>query len=195
MAYIQPTTGVAGPVAGVQPQRVEVSPETFSYPLRTSLILLLIQLSSLQLILGSASLLTRYPLIAIADVINPVMSAGFLYSVLTIGFQLINLIFVIWMVLTWAQTTFIIRPKEIVIHRGIWRITENAYSTERIEEVDVDQSLWGRLFNYGTLRVYNPMLKVDLVLPNIPDPNTYAQVIKRSQSKEIVRFYPKRTGE
>lgn len=194
MAYIQPTTGVA-PVTRVEPQQAEETLGNFSYPLRTSLILLLIQLSALQLILGSASLLSRYPLIAIADTIEPVMSAGFLYAVLTIGFQFINLIFVIWMVLTWAQTTFIIRPKEIVIHRGIWRITENAYSTERIEEVDVDQSFWGRLFNYGTLRVYNPMLKVDLLLSNIPDPHTYAQVIKRSQSKEIVRFYPKRVSE
>lgn len=39
------------------------------------------------------------------------------------------------------------------------------------------------------------MLKVDLVLPNIPDPLTYAQVIKHSQSKEIIRFYPKRPEE
>lgn len=194
MAYVQPITGVA-PVAGVEPQRVQVVPETFSYPVRTSLILLIVQLVVLQVVLGTASLLTRYPLIALADAIEPVMSAGFLYAVLTIGFQIFNLTFVIWMVLTWAQTMFIIRPKEIVIHRGIWRITENAYSTERIEEVDVDQSFLGRLFNYGTLRVYNPMLKMDLILPNIPDPHTYAEVVKRSQSKEIVRFYPKRPEE
>ena len=83
-------------------------------------------------------------------------------------------------------------PYEIIEENGIIRIVETAFSTERIETVKVSQNLWGRIFNYGTLIVYNPVLKADLTLFNIPAPYKYAEIIESREAKETVRFFPKR---
>lgn len=163
----------------------------YSYPIHTSSVIVVFRIIGIQLFVGFLSLLLTLPLIAFKEVITPYIPIIILYAFLSIGIQTINMILLVITFLQWIRMVYIIRPNEIIEQKGIWHIRENIYSTDKIEAVSVDQSIWGRIFNYGTIRIVNPVLNEDLFLEDISDPFTYADVIRQSKSKETIRFIPK----
>lgn len=59
---------------------------------------------------------------------------------------------------------------DFIIHRiGIFQIKEEEYSLRNIEALTVDQSFLGRIFNFGTLHFFSPVLRQEYYLTNIPD--------------------------
>lgn len=159
----------------------------YSYYVRQSIVVLITRLLFLGLIAAFAHSLTLAPFVSNLE--NSFLTAlGLTWAV-----QLVISAVSLFIVLQWIKTTYVIRPQAITEHRGIITVTEKDYSTERIESVIVQQSIWGKIFNYGTIVVFNPVLKEDLQLIDIPHPFLYARVIGERQSKESVRFFPKRT--
>lgn len=175
-------------------RRAKESPKAheFRYLIRASVVFLVSRIIISQLVIVAISLAITMPLILFKEEIDNVIHVLALYPLVMILIQGIDATIIVVIILDWVNTIYIIRPKEIIIQKGIWKIREHVYATDHIEEVTVDQSMWGRIFNYGKVKVYNPALHEDVYLDNIPNPNVYARVIRQSEKKEEVKFYPKR---
>ena len=61
-----------------------------------------------------------------------------------------------------------------------------------IESIVVDQGLIGKLFGFGTLILFNPILERELKLRSIPDPYMEARFVQRMHpNPEILHLIPK----
>ena len=80
--------------------------------------------------------------------------------------------------LSWITTRYELRGPEIRFKYGILFTEEKIYLVKYSQEVVCDQSLLGRIFNYGTIQIYNPVLKETIYIDAIPDPKRYTEMIK-----------------
>jgi len=48
---------------------------------------------------------------------------------------------------------FVITNKRVVVKRGLWARTTFEMNLNKIETVNVDQSIWGRIFGFGTITI------------------------------------------
>lgn len=165
----------------------------YSYPIRMSSVIVIFRIIAAQFLIGFTSLLITLPLVAFKETIDVYIPIIILYALIILVLQCFNMISLVIIFLNWLNTIYIIRPDEIVVQKGILHIRENIYPTKRVEEVIVDQGFVGRVFNYGSINVYSPTYKDELVLQDIAQPYTYADVIRRSESKENILFVKEKT--
>jgi putative membrane protein len=93
----------------------------------------------------------------------PPWVVGALFGVLDVG--VIGVV-----ILSWLRVTYVISPDEIVIQKGLLRADEQIHELDRVEAIEVKQTLWGRLFNYGNIYVRGPGFPEPLVLLGVTDP-------------------------
>lgn len=80
--------------------------------------------------------------------------------------------------LDWYSRYYILRPGEVVCRRGIITREEKTYLLKHVESITCNQNFWERLFNYGTISLYNPLLNQQIDLTAIKNPNKYKQAIE-----------------
>ena len=99
---------------------------------------------------------------------------------------------VLYIVLNWLYEFYITQPSGIIVRRGIIFSKEIQYSLGAIQSIGVQQGILGRIFNFGTVILYNPVLKSDLKLEFIHNPYGEAQFIQKIHpNPEIIHFLPK----
>jgi len=162
----------------------EKSGEKYRYVLRQSIVVLVTNLLVAECIVGITSLVLRMSIKNFGDQIDTIYSSGILYIIVSGLVQIFNVGLIIFLTLKWSSTQYIINPKNLILQIGILKIKETVYATERIESTNVSQGIWSRIWNYGSVRIYNPLLKADLILRKIPDPYFYAAVFNNQQNKE-----------
>lgn len=84
----------------------------------------------------------------------------------------------VWLVLSWANEEWEIKEGVIYHRRGIFHMKEDAYSLKQIGSTTLHQGLLGRLFNYGTIRIFSPLLKQDYYLMNIQNPREIVKMLE-----------------
>ena len=105
----------------------------------------------------------------------------FLYGLLTL-----------FITLDWIYTYYILDSKAVVTSKGILFSKEGRYDMAGIESIVVDQGLIGKLFGFGTLILFNPILERELKLRSIPDPYMEARFVQRMHpNPEILHLIPK----
>jgi uncharacterized membrane protein YdbT with pleckstrin-like domain len=112
--------------------------------------------------------------------------------IISIAIQIVNLILITLRVLSWINKYYIFTPEEIIIHTGILNTRKTEYKLEQLETVVIEQSLWGKIFNYGTLRIYNPILKGDVYITSVPEPEKYLEILRKFEKGERIALLPKR---
>ncbi|HVA97028.1 MAG TPA: PH domain-containing protein [Candidatus Acidoferrales bacterium] len=83
-----------------------------------------------------------------------------------------------WIVLSWANEEWEIKEGVIFHRRGIFHMKEDAYSLKQIGSTTLNQGLLGKLFNYGTIKIFSPLLKQDYYLMNIHNPREIAKTLE-----------------
>lgn len=83
-----------------------------------------------------------------------------------------------WIVLSWANEEWEIKEGIIFHRRGIFHMREDAYSLKQIGSTTLNQGLLGKLFNYGTIRIFSPLLKQDYYLMNIHNPREIVKTLE-----------------
>lgn len=107
-----------------------------------------------------------------------------------------KILLTLFIVLEWLNEYYEITPTKIFYRRGIiWR-RENAYDlslkSNRVTSIGVQQSLLGRIFNYGTLFFYDKGVYKYYFLHYIHNPLRYLEVLhdllpNADIEKEIIR--------
>jgi uncharacterized membrane protein YdbT with pleckstrin-like domain len=106
-----------------------------------------------------------------------IISKSLLLTILIIALVIADLLVTVSLFLTWKQTYYVIRPNEIIIRGGIFEIKEKNFQLNQLETASVVQSLFGRIMDYGTIRLYTPLLEEKVMLFQIPTPNKYKDMV------------------
>jgi uncharacterized membrane protein YdbT with pleckstrin-like domain len=152
---------------------------TYDHPIHESAVLLTIRLLLLQLITALMDILcTMVLLLLFSNTIVQTAPLIISLSIASILLQSFDAVMVLFIVLMWAHTTYIITPKEVIIRRGIAKLDEVTYELDGISEIEVQQDLLGRFFNYGTVRFLSKSLQDEVKLLNIPQPEMYSRMLR-----------------
>lgn len=156
----------------------------YNYPVRSTTVTTVLRVLMVMVISILISLLTYVPLMIFAEIINAFLPVTLLSILIQIGIQLIASLGIVGVLLAWANTVYIIRPDEVVVQKGVLSVKEKHYPLKGNEEIKVYQSFWGRLFNFGDLVIYQPLIKKYIRLHSVPEPHLYAEVIRQTKSRE-----------
>lgn len=80
--------------------------------------------------------------------------------------------------LSWIYEYSMIKPGEILTHRGILFSHEQVYEIADIKTIEVKQGMWGKLFNTGTVRLYAYSAQKYVSLRNIAEPHAVAARVR-----------------
>jgi hypothetical protein len=152
----------------------------YSYVLRQSTFFLIFRVLGVEVLMLTSHFFLRY----LIEQITTLFSFPFSIETLIVeafSVQLINLYFLIVVVLSWVNEYYILNPKEVIIKKGILSSRSTTYEFANLQSMTIRQSFWGRILNYGTIKLYNPVLRADVYLTNIPNPEKAGLVIQRNQ--------------
>ena len=96
----------------------------------------------------------------------------------------------ITIILQWAYTTFEMKAHELVFRKGVFRRKRTIHSLKNIQSVEVEQRFLGLLFQYGNIRLYNPLLKEEIYMRSVTDPEKYAHTLRNALDIEQGTIVP-----
>lgn len=91
--------------------------------------------------------------------------------------------FTLQILLQWLNYYFELRPAEIAFRTGFLDRKEKIYSLTYIESITINQHMLGRILNYGTINLYNPVLKKSIYINSINNPQKYMKLIEEEIAK------------
>jgi len=101
------------------------------------------------------------------------LSGGTIISIIMFFY----IVLIVSIVLGWGSHYYAIDNQTVFIYNGVIFTRTINYDMAGIESVEVDQGLLGKIFNFGTLKLFNPHLKRELTFNHIPNPNEEAAFI------------------
>lgn len=98
----------------------------------------------------------------------------------------------IYIVLNWISDYYEITPKEIIHRKGVLFTKEQRVNFDDIRKIELMQGLFGRIFNCGTICLYDFRLNKDMEAYLIHNPIRYGKILKELMpdaelTKEVVR--------
>lgn len=158
----------------------EISNSGYSYTTHQTPFLLILRIIITEILIMMVHYSIRILLIQLAQYLNW-QTPIFLLTLEIIILQIINLYLIITIVLSWINLTYTLNPKEIMCKQGIVSTKSITYEFANLQSMTVTQNFIQKIFNYGTIKLFNPVLKEDVYLIDIPDPFKYAKIIQQYQ--------------
>ena len=93
--------------------------------------------------------------------------------VLTLGVLAVGGLWAIVVWWQWASASFTITDQRVLLMSGVINRTTKVIALDRVQDVSTRQSLFGRLFNYGTVEIDAAGASGAEVLDHVPDPNDF----------------------
>jgi hypothetical protein len=90
----------------------------------------------------------------------------------------IKLGFTIFIIVSWLNEYYEISPSEIVFRKGLIFRKEERHLLKHIGEVTIEQGAFGRIFNFGTLRLFNWTTEKSVYLYLIHNPLKYQHILE-----------------
>lgn len=109
-----------------------------------------------------------------------IISKGTLLTFFILLLIAADIVFVLNQLIAWKNIYYLIGPSEVVVRSGLFNRKEKSYQLNQLETVSVIQGFFGRMFDYGTLRLYSPLLDTKLNIFQIPNPHKYKELILQS---------------
>jgi len=113
---------------------------------------------------------TRIPLLPVHPNMKPLVIFAGTMTIETVAMAILFL--------QWAYKTFELRTTELIFQKGIFYKNRTIHSLVNIQSVESEQSFLGIIFNYGSIKLYNPLLRQEIHMRYIPDPEKYAQALR-----------------
>ena len=155
---------------------------TYTVPstvVRESIASLLLRLFAVEFFIGLFGLLMRIPLLYILSSITNELVTYSLYGLVYFLYQVINTTVLLLVILDWYNRSYVIRTDDIALRSGVFKVQEQLLQYDNIESVQVTQSLLGRILKFGSIRMYNPLLRQETEITNIAHPQSIAKKIQK----------------
>lgn len=156
------------------------SPYEFYFIRKTPLVLLT-RLFSIEFVFVTIYFLLRASKIVLVDFIPIELATdlNLLSLVIFFAFTIIQIVLAVLVTLQWTNEYYIIRFSDILHRKGTFSLQEETFSLNNVEAFTVEESFWGKLFHFGTVRFYSPVLKKEYSLSEVPDPVELKKTIER----------------
>jgi len=159
-----------------------------------SYVFLIIKLAAVEILILFLYLLIRLPktIFVLPNLtISENISLNYITIIYFVILSLIKLLFTVKITLEWAGNVYEIRDDSIIHRKGIFNVKEDIYTLRSLSSVTIEQSIWGKLFNYGTIILYSPIHKTNYYIVNVHDPkkitDTLHDNIEDKKNSEIIR--------
>lgn len=86
--------------------------------------------------------------------------------------------FMIYVIVTWLEEYYEITPKEVIHRKGFLFRREERYTLEHIGSIILEQGLLGRIFNFGTLKLFDWALEENVYIYLIHSPLKYHHILE-----------------
>jgi ABC-type multidrug transport system fused ATPase/permease subunit len=117
-----------------------------------------------------------------ALLVNPILQGDYwllLTSTLCV-FSFIKIVTYIWISGRWMNIYYLIYSDRIVRNTGMFNHREKTYLLQGVAGIDLVQSFWGTMFNYGSLIMRDKNAAELFRLPDIHEPKRYQDLIGAS---------------
>lgn len=91
----------------------------------------------------------------------------------------IKLATIIYVIIDWLNEYYEITPKEMIFKKGLLFKTEQRTLMGHIGSVNLDQGILGRIFNFGTLKLFNWTNEKYVYLYLIHNPTKYMNILEK----------------
>jgi uncharacterized membrane protein YdbT with pleckstrin-like domain len=114
------------------------------------------------------------------------------YTIIFVVLSFFKLTVLLAIILMWMNDYYEVLPGELIHKRGIFHTKSTTFSLSNIELQDVDQGIIAKIFNYGTIEIFNPLLKQTFWLVNVPYPHKQLKAIQHQshQSNQDTKIIP-----
>lgn len=150
---------------------------SYSYTVRKTPVLLIAQIICIEILVLVAHLTIRAISVWIASILV-LDIPSFVMTLEIIIMQVLGVYLIVMLVLQWINTYYILNPKEVIVRKGVISTYSGTYELANLQSMTVLQGVFGKIFNYGTIKLFNPVLKEDLYLSDISNPRKYAAIIQ-----------------
>lgn len=152
--------------------------------IRQSIFFLLLKLIVIELI-AAILVILFHELLASADII-------FFNIPLFVILVSTKTAFMVFVIIQWLEEYYEITPTEIIHKRGLLFKKEERNMLNHLNSLKIDQGLFGRIFNYGTLTVHNWTTDKDVMLYLIHNPIKYNDILQSllpdiDKEKQVLR--------
>lgn len=150
------------------------------YFIRQTPLVLVAKIIGLELLLGFVYLVFRVPKLFFLDLIplQTISELSIVGVVLFIIMSTMQLVLAVALALSWTNEYYVIRPTDILHRQGILSLKEETFSLKNVEAFTVYQDWLGKLFNYGSIQFYSPVLKQEYFLNNVSNPVSLKESIE-----------------
>lgn len=104
----------------------------------------------------------------------------------------VKLFLVIFVIVQWLNEYYEITPSEVRFRKGLIFKREEKSKMEHIGSVKLEQGIFGRIFNFGTIKLFNWTTEKDVLLYLIHNPLKYQKILEdllpeADKEKRVVR--------
>ncbi|EKD65569.1 MAG: hypothetical protein ACD_50C00049G0003 [uncultured bacterium] len=112
------------------------------------------------------------------------------YTLVLILFSIVNALIIFFVILQWYSRYSEVTKKGVIKHEGILYKRKQTYACSFIETITLHQSFIGTILDFGTLELYDPALKEQVYLHNIPNPKKYNDILHNIFPKNNKQYTP-----
>ncbi len=149
--------------------------------IRQSIIILLVRLVVLEMLAAVGVVIFHALIIStnITDIVNYVNSEIILFNTSLFLFLIfLKTCVMIFIIIQWLNQYYEITPKEIIFKRGFIFKKEERNTLDHLGSIEVDQGLLGRIFNFGTIKLFNWATEKNFPLYLIHNPMKYHFILQ-----------------
>lgn len=154
--------------------------QSYSYNVRQSPALLVMRIITAELVI----MILHYCIRFILNLVFLSLNTKQPLSIVTteaILIQILNLYILLIAILTWLNKQYIFNPKEVIIKTGVISTKSTTYEIANLQSMSISQNVIQKLFNFGSIKLFNPVLKEEIYIADIPDPHKYGEIIQQYQ--------------
>lgn len=154
--------------------------QLYSYVERQSPVLLVGRIITSEIVIMTLHYFVRFILDQIFLFLN-VKAPLFVITIEVILIQILNLYILLVAILTWLNKQYIFNPKEVIIKTGVLSTKSTTYEIANLQSMSISQNFIQKLFNFGSIKLFNPVLKEEIYISDIPNPHKYGEIIQQYQ--------------
>lgn len=148
--------------------------------LRRSIFTLIFAIISIEILFDALYILFRAVPFYTQFITIPAAQTAVIYFVLFVSITFLKLCFIMVFCLRWLTTTYEIANGEIKFKQGIFSDNEKVYLCRHTQEVIASRGFFGKIFNFGSIEIYDPSLKERIYIDSVQNPQKYAEIIKNN---------------
>ncbi len=161
--------------------------------IRQSISILLAKLIFIDIIAAIIVVAVYFGVVTGGNLLNYNSANTFLFLFFFLAVGVVKLIVDSLAVLLWLNEYYEITPEHIIHKRGILFRKKEQYRIDHVRMLDVQDSFFGELLNFGTITLFDIRLEKYLDMYLIHNPKRYAKILKQlkptiEMKEDSVRF-------